>query len=455
MPKIFLSEKEYQMTGSMVSLFPKLFLKMKEQLQKNGADKIFDEIEIPLIPILFEMEQIGMKVDSNFLKTLSKEFEQVLKGLTKKIYKQAGTTFNINSPLQVAPILFETLKISTKGIHKTKSGFSTAADELQKIYEAHPIVPLLLEYRESMKLKTTYIDALPTLIQSDGRIHTSFNQTIAATGRLSSSDPNLQNIPNRTALGHQIRKAFVAEKGKQLLSADYSQIELRLVAVMSKDHPFIEAFLQGADIHRRTASQIWDIEEEQVTPEQRYAAKAINFGILYGTGPRSLARSTGLSMGEARLFLDRYFQIHHAVQTYMNEIKMFATEHGYVETLFGRRRLLPEIHSGIPMLVSQAERMAINMPMQGTQADIIKKAMIEVNAWIRMMKESQQKNLSGKIRMLLQVHDELLFEVDEDFISTAASSIRQIMESVVTLEVPLVVDIEVGKNWGEMEKWKE
>jgi len=288
------------------------------------------------------------------------------------------------------------------------------------------------------------------LFGSDERIHTSFNQTIASTGRLSSSDPNIQNIPNRSSLGHRIRKAFIAEKGKQLLSADYSQIELRLVSVMAKDKPFMQAFLEGADIHRRTAAEVWDIPEEKVTPEQRYAAKAINFGILYGTGSRSLANSTGLSFDEARAFLDRYFQIHHAIRTYMDEIKVFVRQHGYVQTLFGRRRYLPEINSGVQMLVASAERMAINMPMQGTQADIIKKAMIEIDAWIRTLKQSQQKNLSKKIQMLLQVHDELVFEVDEDFVSIATSSIKQIMESVITLEVPLIVDIEVGKNWGEL-----
>ncbi|PJA46742.1 DNA polymerase I [Candidatus Uhrbacteria bacterium CG_4_9_14_3_um_filter_36_7] len=449
-PELFSTDENYQVIGSIVALFPFLFEKIQSELKNTSTISIFEEIEMPLVRILFEMELAGIKIDCDFLKNLSKEFDQVLKKLTKQIYDQAGTKFNINSPLQLAPILFEKLKIPTKGIHKTKSGFSTAASELEKLSHIHPIIPLLREYRESMKLKSTYIDVLPNLFGSDERIHTSFNQTIASTGRLSSSDPNIQNIPNRSSLGHRIRKAFIAEKGKQLLSADYSQIELRLVSVMAKDKPFMQAFLEGADIHRRTAAEVWDIPEEKVTPEQRYAAKAINFGILYGTGSRSLANSTGLSFDEARAFLDRYFQIHHAIRTYMDEIKVFVRQHGYVQTLFGRRRYLPEINSGVQMLVASAERMAINMPMQGTQADIIKKAMIEIDAWIRTLKQSQQKNLSKKIQMLLQVHDELVFEVDEDFVSIATSSIKQIMESVITLEVPLIVDIEVGKNWGEL-----
>jgi len=273
--------------------------------------------------------------------------------------------------------------------------------------------------------------------------HAKFNQCVAATGRLSSSDPNLQNIPIRSELGREIRKAFVAAKDHVLLSADYSQIELRLAAHIAKDKALIDAFLDGADIHRRTAAQMWDISEDEVTKDQRFAAKAINFGILYGIGPRSLSRSANVSFEEAREFVDRYFQAHPGIRSFIDEMKVRAHADGYVETLFGRRRYLSDINSGVPQLVAAAERMAINMPAQGTQADIIKLAMTRVDAWIRS---------SGlRIRMLLQVHDELVFEVHEDDKKQAAEEISSIMESVAVFDVPLLVDVDSAKTWGDME----
>src|SRR3989338_8689826 len=360
-----------------------LFRILKRELEKEGLSRVMEEIEMPLIPILYEMEAAGVKVDAKLLKNLSTKMHAELDTLTKKIYKAAGREFNVNSPSQLADILFIDLELSSKNIKKTKTGLSTGIDELEKLEELHPIVKLIMQYRELAKLVSTYVDALPQLIAKDGRLHTTYNQTIAATGRLSSVNPNLQNIPVRTEAGREIRKAFVAEPGHVLLSADYSQIELRIAAVIAKDQSFLEAFKEGADIHTRTAAEVWGVKEQDVTKEQRYAAKAINFGILYGMGARSLAKSTNLSQSEAREFLDKYFELHPAIQEYIDRTKEQAHTNGYVESLFGRRRYLPEIHSGVQMLVAQAERMAVNMPMQGTQADIIKMAMIRVMEWMK------------------------------------------------------------------------
>lgn len=415
-----------------------LYHTLTADLKKAGLTSVMEEIEMPLLPILYDMEVAGVKLDQGMLKTLSKHMHKELDSLTKKIYKTAGREFNVNSPSQLADILFVDLKLSTKNIKRTKTGFSTGIDELEKLEELHPIVKLIMQYRELVKLVSTYVDALPQLVAKDGRLHTTFNQTIAATGRLSSTNPNLQNIPVRTEAGREIRKAFVAEPGNVLLSADYSQIELRIAAVIAKDTSFIEAFKEGADIHTRTAAEVWGVKENEVTKEQRYAAKAINFGILYGMGARSLAKFTNLSQSEAREFLDKYFELHPAIQEYIDRTKQQVHKDGYVESLFGRRRYLPEIHTGIQMLVAQAERMAVNMPMQGTQADIIKMAMIKI----------AEANLDAQL--LLQVHDELVFEVSEKHAEKTGEKIREIMSSVVKLPVPLVVDVAIGKNWGEL-----
>lgn len=388
------------------------------------------------------MEVEGIELDTKSLQELAVSLYQRTSTLNKQITKLAGVEFNLNSPSQLADVLFVTMGLSTKGIKKTKTGFSTAAPELEKLWDQHEIIPLLSEYRELTKLQSTYVEALPKLVGKDGRVHTSFNQTVAATGRLSSSDPNLQNIPIKTELGREIRKAFVAPRGRTLIAADYSQIELRLAAVISKDKPFIQAFQEGADIHTRTASEVWDVAEEKVTKEQRRAAKAINFGILYGMGPRSLSRSTGLSMEEAKHFIERYFEIHHAIRDYLDETKLKAHTDGYVETMFGRRRSLPEIQSGVPMLVASAERMAINMPVQGTAADIMKMAMLRVDGWLA--------KAGWPAKILLQVHDELVLEVDKAAADPVMAGVKEMMESVASFEVPLVVDVESGKNWGEM-----
>ena len=415
--------------------------KLVAKLQADGMTKLYREIELPLVRILFGMERAGIMVDKKKLESLSESFGKRLEELTKKIYREAGKEFNINSPAQLAEVLFEHLGLPTKGIKKTKNGYSTAAPELEKI--EHPIVELLEEYRELAKLKSTYADSLPGLIAPDGRIHTSFNQTVAATGRLSSTNPNMQNMPIKTDLGLEIRKAFVAPKEHLLMSADYSQIELRIAAHLAKDQAFIKAFKDGADIHRRTAAEVWEIAEEKVTKQQRAAAKAINFSILYGVGPRSLARATGLSFEEAKHFIERYFEVHQPIRDFMDAQKLKARTDGYVETMFGRRRYLPDINSGVPQLVAAAERMAINMPVQGTQADILKLAMIKIQKWI------EESGL--EVSMLLQVHDELVFEVSEKHAKKAEKAICDIMTSVVNLDLPLLVDVGAGKRWGDMQ----
>ncbi len=440
-PEQFGSEKEAKAVGANVAVFLKLAKAQIKELEEEGMDKLFLEVEMPLVPVLFQMEQTGIKLDLKFLEKFSKDLNDRIKKLTTSIHKQAGTEFNINSPAQLADVLFEKLELPTKGIKRTKSSYSTAAPELEKLKGEHKIIPLIEEYRELSKLASTYVDALPKLIGDDGRIHTSYNQTVTATGRLSSSDPNLQNIPIRTELGRQMRQAFVADKGKVLIAADYSQIELRLVAEITGDKAFQKAFSEGADIHARTAAEVFELDEAKVTKEQRRAAKAINFGIVYGMGPRALAAQTDMSFSEAQDFIERYFELHVNVRDYLDSVKEKAHEEEFVESMFGRRRYLPEINSGVQMLVAAAERMAINMPIQGSSSDLMKMAMLKVSEWT-----DQEEGID----ILLQVHDELVFEADKDKAEEFGKRIKQLMEKVVKIKVPLVVDIEIGKNWGEM-----
>jgi len=446
LPTTFGSEKDQKKIADIVSLFPLLYQKMTTKMKKDQVESVFRDIEMPLIPVLVDMEKNGIEIDIKSLSHLSKKIGEQISASEKSILKLAGVEFNVNSPPQLADVLFETLHLSTKHIKKTKTGYSTAASELEKLWEEHEIIPFISDYRELSKLQSTYVEALPKLMAKDGRIHTTFHQTVTATGRLSSSDPNLQNIPIRTELGREIRKAFVASKHHVLVSADYSQIELRLMAILAKDKALIQAFHDGADIHTRTASEVWDIKESEVTKDQRRAAKAINFGILYGMGPRSLARSTGFSTEEAKHFIDRYFEVHTSVRDYLDCIKEQAHEDGYVETHFGRRRYVPEIHSGVHMLVAQAERMAINMPLQGTAADLMKMAMLAVHGWIK------QSRLQAKL--LLQVHDELVLEVKKEDVELAKKGLKEMMEGVAQFDVPLSVEVKVGGNWGEMEDEK-
>ena len=444
LPISYTSEKEFKKLAELAATLPVLENDLRKKLHETEQEKIFDEIEMPLVPVLYRMEEKGIEVDIKSLEVFSKELTKNITELEKNILAIAGTEINVNSPSQLAEVLFEKLQLPTKHIKKTKTGYSTAAPELEKLWEEHEIIPLISEYRELAKLQSTYVEALPKLVANDGRIHTTYNQTVAATGRLSSSDPNLQNIPIRTELGRSIRKSFVAAKDCLLVSADYSQIELRLVSILANDRPFIDAFKHGADIHTRTASEVWEVSEDEVTKDQRRAAKAINFGIMYGMGPRSLARSTGLTLDEAKKFIEKYFAIHHAVRDYLDTMKQKAHDDGFVQTHFGRRRSFPEINSGVQMLVAQAERMAVNMPIQGTQADIVKMAMLAVDGWLKQSKL--------KANILLQVHDELVLEVAREDVDMVCKGLKEMMEGVADFEVPLIAEVKVGENWGEMEE---
>lgn len=416
--------------------------RLKPKLQQAQLMQLFDEIEMPLVPVLATMERNGVKIDTALLREMSKKVGVKLKHLEATIYQQAGTSFNISSPIQLKDVLFEKLKLSTKGIGKTKTGVSTAADQLEKLKGEHPIIEKILEFRELAKLKSTYLDALPELANpADGRVHTSFNQTVAATGRLSSSDPNLQNIPIRTDLGSEIRKAFVAERGNRILAADYSQFELRIAASIANVKKMIESFRQHEDIHARTAAEMHDIPLAKVTKDIRATAKEVNFGVLYGMGPVGLAQRQGISREKALAFIEKYFMVYHELQDWLEEAIAIARGRGYAETMFGRRRYLPELNSSNPMIRAAAERMAINMPVQGTQADFMKMAMVKIDELL--------PKLSSDAKMILQVHDELVFEVPEKDVHKVARAMKETMEGVYKLKVPFEVNVEVGRSWGE------
>lgn len=407
---------------------------------------VFTEIEAPLVPALAHMELAGVKLDKQVLTRMRTGVGRSLRVLAAKIIVLAGEPFNINSPVQLREILFSKLRLPTVGIGRTQSGLSTAAEELEKLRAAHPIIPALLEYRELAKLKSTYLDALPALIDAEtGRVYTSYNQTIAATGRLSSSEPNLQNIPVRTDLGARIRTAFIAEPGNVLVAADYSQLELRLAAHIAQDRAMQAVFRRGGDIHTETAAIAFHVAPEQVTKAQRRQAKTLNFGVLYGMGAQAFARAADISLSEAQRFIAEYFQTYRGIAEYMEEAKAAAAAVGYVETLAGRRRYLPEIASRNPQVRGEAERMAINHPIQGTAADILKKSMIAIYA--RMAAGTHP--FSG-VQMTLTVHDELVFEVPRGQADAVGRAVQTIMEGVEHLSVPLVVDVRSGKNWGEL-----
>jgi DNA polymerase-1 len=424
----------------------RLVKKLGKQLKEKESDKLFRELEMPLVPVLATMEDNGVKLDVKFLNALSKKLTKDISGLEKKIWKLAGGEFNISSTQQLKEVLFDKLGISSEGIAKTKTGFSTAFDELEKIKHDHEIVPLIQEYRELTKLESTYVSSLPELVnKKTGRLHASFNQTVAATGRLSSSDPNLQNIPIRTELGQEIRKAFIAEAGYKIVSLDYSQIELRLAAHLSGDLKMIDTFNRNLDIHTTTAAAINNVKVEDVTKQMRREAKATNFGILYGQGAYGLSQTADIPFGRAKEFIENYFSIYGKIKKYTEDMVAFAREHGYVETMFGRRRYLPEINSQIPQVRAGAERMAVNTPLQGTNADMTKKSMILAQKLI-------DEKYSDSVKMIIQVHDELIFEIKENKAHEAAGRIQDIMRNVLQLKVPVVVDIEIGDNWGELEK---
>ncbi len=419
-----------------------LYEKFAPQLKKENLESLFYDVEMPLMKVLAKMELAGVALDTDWLSKESLDLENDLQVLEKKIFALSREEFNINSPKQLGDILFAKLHLDPKA-KKTKTGqYSTSEEVLQKLAGKHTIIGHILEYRTYQKLKSTYVDALPQEIQpKDGRVHTHFSQTTAATGRLASLNPNLQNIPIRTLRGQQIRGAFVADKGKKIISADYSQIELRLIAEVSGEDNMIKAFQNGEDIHASTASKLFKVPITDVTKSQRSQAKAVNFGIIYGQSSFTLSEQTGLSRSEAKQMIDSYYQTYPMLKEFMNEQVLKARQNGFVETILGRRRHLKDINSNNAVVRGHAERNAVNAPIQGSAADIIKIAMINID------KALHEQNL--RTQMLLQVHDELLFEAPEDELEVVAPLIRQLMESAVRTTVPLLVEVGIGNNWLE------
>jgi DNA polymerase-1 len=415
---------------------------LEPELQNYGLESVFREIELPLVPVLAGMEMVGIKVDTDYLKGVSGKLAKRLDALTDRIYELAGEEFNINSPKQLSQILFEKLRLPPG--KRTKTGYSTNEAELERLSAAgHELPSVILEYRGIAKLKSTYVDALPESINPEtGRVHTSFNQAVTETGRLSSSNPNLQNIPIRTEEGRQIRRAFIpGGEYSLLLAADYSQIELRMLAHLSGDGTLIEAFQKDEDIHSRTAALIFGLPLDQITSDMRRQAKTINFGVIYGMGAFRLARELGISLSDAQRFIDSYFQTYSGVRSYFDKVISFARENGYVTTISGRRRRIPEINSRNRNAREFAERTAINTPVQGSAADLIKLAMIKIAELFRT------GNLKSKL--LLQVHDELVFEVSETELDMVKEKVCSLMEAALPLEVPVKVDVGIGKNWLE------
>lgn len=426
---------------------PKLKAFYTKELKNINGEHVFKEIEMPLIPILAKMELAGISVDLARLAEMSKDAAETIAKLEKAIWKEAGEEFNVSSSVQLRDVLFDRLGLPTDGIKKGKTGYSTAASELEKLEDLHPIIPLIEEHREVEKLRNTYIDVLPKLVHpKTKRIHTSFNQTVAATGRLSSSDPNLQNIPIRTELGREVREAFIAAKGYTLVVADYSQIELRIAAHLSGDKELIRIFSDGEDVHTATAAAIQGVKRQDVTKDMRSAAKAVNFGVLFGMGAYGLSWRTGITQKDAKEFIDKYFAAFSGLRVYLDEVIERAKQTGYVETLFGRRRYVPELSSRNYQLRAAGERMAINMPIQGTEADMMKLAMIAVEGEFA----AADRIAPQDARMLLQVHDELVFEVKSGLEETVGALVKKAMEGVVALDVPVVVDVHSGKSWGKI-----
>jgi DNA polymerase-1 len=414
---------------------------LETELRQQGLWQLFTEVEMALIPVLVTMEKNGILLDTDLLREMSLEMGKELLRLEKEIYGSVGHQFNINSPQQLGRVLFEDLRLPQS--RRTKTGYSTDASVMEALRGIHPVIGFMLEYRQLSKLKSTYVDALPALInRKTGRVHTNFNQTGTATGRLSSTDPNLQNIPVRGEIGNKIRRTIIAPPGAYLLSADYSQIDLRVLAHLSQDLGLIAAFAHDEDIHATTASKLFGIPVDEVTPEMRRNAKTVNFGVVYGMSDYGLEQATNLNREEAAQFIALYFQRYPRVKEYLEATKEQARKLGYVQTVLGRRRFLPEINSSNRMVREAAERMAINAPVQGSSADIIKVAMINLH------REIEKKNLKSK--MLLQIHDELLFEVPEEEVEEMKSLVNELMPRAVELRVPVKIDIKLGRNWGEM-----
>lgn len=415
---------------------------LQKKLEEDGSLELFETVEMPLVSVLAGMERTGLFADPQKLKEQSVELGAEIAGMVQKIHEEAGEDFNIDSPMQLSHVLFDVLKLPAYGLKRTRRGYySTNAKVLEDLSKDYAVVADVLEYRERAKIKSTYLDALPALIRADGRIHTTLNQTVAATGRLSSSDPNLQNIPTRSELGHRVRTAFTVPEGSVFLACDYSQIELRLLAHLSADEHLVRAFNEGEDFHAATAARVFDVPVSEVTPGLRSRAKAVNFGIVYGQQAYGLSTSLKIPRKEAQDMIDRYFMVYPGVREFLDAQVKFARDHGYVSTMYGRKRHIKDINSRNYQLRAFGERTAMNHPMQGTAADIIKIAMIRVAERLR------KEGLASKL--VLQIHDELDFEVPVGEVEVLSALVRETMEGVCELRVPLVADVSVGNNWAE------
>ncbi|MGA7989405.1 MAG: DNA polymerase I, partial [Candidatus Dormiibacterota bacterium] len=426
--------------GAWIGLLDPVGAVLVKDMERANVTRLHDEMELPLVPILAAMEVDGVAVDCDLLASISAEMHTRITEIESELQDTAGYTFNPGSTQQLARFLYDDLGLASG--RKTKTGRSTDADSLESLRGEHPVVELILEWRQLTKLKSTYVDSLPLLCSADSRVHTSFNQAVATTGRLSSSDPNLQNIPVRTQWGQRIRRAFHADAGRRLVSADYSQVELRVLAHVTGEPELIAAFQRGEDIHRRTAAEVYSVAPEDVTQDMRRIAKVVNFGVVYGLSDFGLARDTGMSREDAHAFIDAYFHNFPGVTTYLEQVRNHAREYGWVETFIGRRRYIADIRAANRQLRFAAERMAVNMPIQGGAADIMKQAMILVD---RALREAGLRS-----RMLLQVHDELLLEAPVEEIDVLIPLLRERMGSAEALKVPLEVDVKIGDNWGDM-----
>ena len=439
-----LDDEEFVTRASEITAIIKaLYAKQDKELEKlPELNKLAKDVEWPVIPVLARMEYTGVLLNSAYLEKFSDEIDDMISDLKQKIYGFADQEFNISSPGQLAEILFEKLNLPTDGIKKGKTGYSTAASELDKLRSIHPVIDVISQYREVTKLKNTYIDTLPKMVDDNSRLHTTFSLTTAQTGRLSSSDPNLQNIPIKTELGKRIRTAFEADKGRVLISADYSQFELRLAAALSGEEELIKLFNNHADVHIMTAAQIYERDPEDVTKQMRRAAKTINFGVLYGQGPHALSQSTGMDFKSSKNFIDRFFEIRPKLKEFIKNTREQADKQGYVETLLGRRRPTPDVKSSNFAVREAAYRAAVNLPIQGTAADIMKLAMIKVD---QALKENYED-----CEILLQIHDSLLVECPEAKEEEVSKTIQQTMEEAYKLPVEIAVEVDSGKNWGEI-----
>ncbi|MBR2994148.1 DNA polymerase I [Candidatus Saccharibacteria bacterium] len=426
-PTLTVPEEEYASQKSVLEKYPKLL-------------EVLTQLDLPLIPVLYKMEKKGMLIDSAYFAELRNEYSAEVSRIEDEIFALAGKEFNLNSPYQLGDVLFVDLCLPTKGIKKTSRGYSTGAKELEKLKDLHPIIAKIIEYREASKLLSTYIIPMPDLADDHDRIHTTFTQNVTATGRLSSQSPNLQNIPVRTGEGKRIRTGFIAPKGKVLVSADYSQFELRLAAILARDQALIDDFNSGIDIHTKTASEAFNVPFNQVTKDQRRAAKVINFGVLYGMSVKGLADAAKMSVVEAKKFIDNYFELRAPIKRKLESILKQAREQGYVETFYGRRRPTPDVKSTNFLIRQAAERAAQNMPIQGTEADLMKRAMINVD-----------KALPKGAELVMQVHDSLIVECDESIAKNVAKILQQEMENVAPeLDIKLAVEVSTGQNWGEL-----